>query len=76
MTGSVTATGPISAGGSIVAGNTVESNFGGFKFPDATVQTTAADKVYTTFPFSVSKSQRRVRLRLLLSLRFRPAATW
>ena len=54
VTGSVTATGPISAGGSIVAGNTVESNFGGFKFPDATVQTTAADKVYTTFPlFSV-----------------------
>jgi hypothetical protein len=34
-----------------VAG-TVQSSSGGFKFPDGSVQTTAADKAYTTFPWT------------------------
>jgi hypothetical protein len=37
--------------GSVTATGRVESNSGGFKFPDGSVQTSAAGKTYTTFPF-------------------------
>lgn len=46
--------GSVNATGTITAGGRVESNSGGFKYPDGSVQTSAADKVFTTFPlFSV-----------------------
>lgn len=38
-------------GASQTVNGTVQSTSGGFKFPDGSVQTSAADKVYTTFGF-------------------------
>jgi hypothetical protein len=38
--------------GTVTANGRVESTSGGFKFPDGSVQATAAGKTFTTFPFT------------------------